>query len=67
MSASANDEKLSTPRTESTLLTVEDDRCHTIASLAGEMMGMKLVGQGKNGWCPVKREFFAYWPDSMTT
>lgn len=39
---------------------------HTFDSFEGDVMGTKFVGHGMNGYCPIRKQFFGYWTDSMT-
>jgi hypothetical protein len=39
---------------------------YTIEEFTGEMMGMKFLGHGVNGYCPVKKKYFTFWTDTMS-
>jgi len=53
-------------RTKGTLTTQTHTGWHTVDSFDGEFMGMKFLGHGVNGYCPVKKQYFTFWTDSMT-
>jgi hypothetical protein len=53
-------------KTKATMTTRKGSDFHTIDDFKGEFMGMPFVGHGVNGYCPVKKEFFTCWTDSMT-
>ena len=63
----APDGKGGETRTQGTLTTTKHAGFFTIDAFEGEFMGMKLVGHGMNGYCTVRRKFFTYWTDSMTS
>ena len=48
-----------------TLTTTAHTAFHTFDSFEGEFMGMSMVGHGINGYCPLRKQFFTYWTDSM--
>jgi hypothetical protein len=53
-------------RTKGTMNCAKHTDFHTIDSFEGELMGMKFLGHGINGYCPVKKKYFTLWTDSMT-
>ncbi len=53
-------------RTTGTMTSVARTGFHTIDDFSGEMMGMKFIGHGVNGFCPVKKKYYTFWTDSMT-
>ena len=38
---------------------------HTIEDYQGEFMGMPFKGHGINGYCPIKKQYYTLWTDSM--
>lgn len=38
---------------------------HTIEDFDGEFMGMPFKGHGINGYCPLKKQYYTLWTDSM--
>jgi hypothetical protein len=38
---------------------------HTVQEFRGEFMGQPFVGHGINGYCPVKKQYYTFWVDSM--
>lgn len=54
-------------RTRGTLTTETLADFHTVDRFEGELMGMKFVGHGVNGYCAVRRQYFTFWTDSMTS
>jgi hypothetical protein len=53
-------------RVKGTLTTRKHAGCHTVDDFQGQLMGMPLVGHGINGFCPVRKQYFTFWTDSMT-
>jgi len=53
--------------TKGSLVTTKLADFHTVDAFEGDFMGMKLIGHGMNGYCTVRKKFFAYWADSMTS
>jgi hypothetical protein len=53
-------------RTKGTMTRTALAKFHTIQTFQGEMMGMKFVGHGVEGYCPVRKKYFSFWTDSMT-
>jgi len=60
------DEQGAEQRTKGTLVRVKHTDYHTLDSYEGEFMGMKFLGHGVNGYCPVKKQYYTLWTDSMT-
>jgi hypothetical protein len=63
----APDGKGGETRTQGTLTTSKHTDFHTVDAFSGDFMGMKLIGHGMNGFCTVRKKFFSYWTDSMTS
>lgn len=40
---------------------------HTVDRYEGELMGQAFHGSGLNGYCTARKQYFAYWVDSMTS
>jgi len=38
---------------------------HTIENFDGEFMGMPFKGHGINGYCPLRKQYYTLWTDSM--
>jgi hypothetical protein len=53
-------------RSHGTLTREKHTAFHTVDRFEGEFMGMPFVGQGLNGYCPLRQQYFAFWTDSMT-
>ncbi len=53
-------------RSKGTMTTKRHTDFHTLSDYRGEMMGAEFVGHGVNGWCPVRKQYFTFWTDSMT-
>jgi len=60
------DEKGVEQKTKGTMTTAKHGDFHTVDSFQGEFMGMKFTGHGINGYCPIKKQYFTFWTDSMT-
>jgi len=54
-------------RTRGTLTTVEHAAFHTLETFQGEFMGTAFTGHGVNGYCAVRKQYFTFWTDSMTS
>ena len=54
-------------RARGTLTTVEHAAYHTLETFQGEFMGMPFTGHGVNGYCTVRKQYFTFWTDSMTS
>jgi hypothetical protein len=61
-----NDETGAEQRSKGATSTVKHTDFHTIDSFLGDFMGMPFKGNGVNGYCQVKKQFFTFWTDSMT-
>ena len=40
---------------------------HTVDSFESLFMGTKFQGHGINGYCTLRKQYFTYWTDSMTS
>ncbi|TAJ24524.1 MAG: DUF1579 domain-containing protein [Planctomycetota bacterium] len=40
---------------------------HVTERYEGELMGQKFSGSGLNGYCTVRKQYFTYWIDTMTS
>lgn len=54
-------------RTNGKLVTTVLSSFHTTDSYEGEMMGLTFIGHAINGYCTVRKQYFTYWADSMTS
>ncbi len=54
-------------RTTGTRTTVEHAGFHTVDNFQGTFMGLAMSGQGMNGYCTVRKQYFTLWTDSMTS
>lgn len=63
----APDGKGGATRTKGVRTTTKHTDFHTLDAFEGDFMGTKLIGRGMNGYCTVRRKFFSYWSDSMTS
>jgi hypothetical protein len=39
---------------------------HTLDSFQGAFMGMDVVGRGLNGYCPIRKQYYTFWTDSLS-
>lgn len=53
-------------RTHGSTTRVKETEFHTVETCTGELMGVKLVGHGIEGYCPLRKQFYTFWIDSMT-
>lgn len=53
-------------RTHGTLVTTRLAEFHTVDTFRGQVMGGEFVGQGTNGYCPVRQKYFSFWTDSLS-
>ena len=53
-------------KTQGTLTTVRDTDFHTSDRFQGTLMGMSMIGHGISGYCPIKKQHYRFWTDSMT-
>jgi len=54
-------------RTPGVLTTTAHAGFHTVDSFESMFMGQKFQGHGINGYCTVRKQYFTYWTDSMTS
>lgn len=54
-------------RTRGVLTTTRHTDFHTVDSFQGEFMGMPMIGHGVNSYCTARRQYVAFWTDSMTS
>jgi hypothetical protein len=47
------------------MTTAKQTEFHTVDNFDGEFMGMPFKGHGINGYCPVKKQYYTLWTDSM--
>ncbi len=52
-------------RSKATMAMTKHSDFHTIENFDGEFMGMPFKGHGINGYCPLKKQYYTLWTDSM--
>lgn len=53
-------------KTHGTLTTVRETDFHTSDRFEGSLMGMPMLGHGISGYCPIRKQHYRFWTDSMT-
>jgi len=53
-------------RSPGRLTTTKHSDFHTLDSFEGAFMGMDVVGRGLNGYCPIRKQYFTFWTDSLS-
>ncbi len=52
-------------RSKATMTIAARGAFHAVEEFSGTFMDMPFTGTGVSGWCPLKKQYFTFWVDSM--